>query len=134
MTQRMHRFEEPGNHHRPCFQVYNSDGYVIFLPDVNFKDGRPGYASVNSVLPGAKKLVELGIADSNKIGLWGHSWSGYQAAFIITQTDYFACAVGGAPVGNMTSAYSGISMVQALQGSSSMKNSRAGLAQPLGFT
>jgi len=50
----------------------------------------------------------MGIADSNAIGLQGHSWSGYQTAFIITQTDLFKAAVAGAPVGNMTSAYSGI--------------------------
>lgn len=108
MTQRMHRFDQPGNHHRPCFPLYSGDGYVMFLPDVNFKDGRPGFASINSIVPGVKKLIEMGIADPEKVGLWGHSWSGYQAAFIITQTDFFACAVAGAPVGNMTSAYSGI--------------------------
>ena len=33
---------------------------------------------------------------------------GYQAAFLITQTDLFACAVAGAVVSNMTSAYGGI--------------------------
>ena len=32
----------------------------------------------------------------------------YQTAFVITQTDLFACAIAGAPVSNMTSAYSGI--------------------------
>ena len=42
------------------------------------------------------------------VGLHGHSWSGYQTAFVVTQTDIFAAAVAGAPVSNMTSAYSGI--------------------------
>jgi len=40
--------------------------------------------------------------------LQGHSWSGYETAFIITQTNFFKAASAGAPVGNMTSAYNGI--------------------------
>jgi len=38
----------------------------------------------------------------------GHSWGGYQAAYLITQTDLFAAAVAGAVVSNMTSAYGGV--------------------------
>jgi dipeptidyl aminopeptidase/acylaminoacyl peptidase len=48
------------------------------------------------------------LADPDAIGLHGHSWSGYLTAYVITQTDIFAAAVAGAPVSNMTSAYSGI--------------------------
>ncbi|MGC4048319.1 MAG: prolyl oligopeptidase family serine peptidase [Paludibaculum sp.] len=38
----------------------------------------------------------------------GHSWGGYQIAYMVTQTNRFKAAEAGAPVGNMTSAYSGI--------------------------
>jgi dipeptidyl aminopeptidase/acylaminoacyl peptidase len=55
-----------------------------------------------------QKLIDMGVADPKAIGLHGHSWSGYQTAFVITETDIFAAAVAGAPVSNMTSAYSGI--------------------------
>ncbi len=50
----------------------------------------------------------MGVANPDAICLHGHSWSGYQIAFTITQTDIFTCAIAGAPVSNMTSAYSGI--------------------------
>ncbi|RPI71788.1 MAG: S9 family peptidase, partial [Ignavibacteriales bacterium] len=70
--------------------------------------GRPGYSAVKCLIPGVQKLMEMGIADSNAIGLHGHSWSGYQTAYVVTQTDIFTCAIAGAPVSNMTSAYSGI--------------------------
>ncbi|MEL6804011.1 MAG: prolyl oligopeptidase family serine peptidase, partial [Bacteroidota bacterium] len=40
--------------------------------------------------------------------LQGHSWGGYQAAYLVTKTDLFACAESGAPVVNMFSAYGGI--------------------------
>ena len=50
----------------------------------------------------------MGVANPDAICLHGHSWSGYQIAFTITQTDIFTCAIAGAPASNMTSAYSGI--------------------------
>ncbi|MFY0683586.1 MAG: S9 family peptidase [Balneola sp.] len=107
-TDRLHDFNEPKTNHRPVFAQYVSDDYVVFLPDIRFEVGRPGFAATKSLVPGIQKLIELGIADEDKLGLHGHSWSGYQTAFIVTQTDIFDAAVSGAPVGNMTSAYSGI--------------------------
>ena len=107
-SQRLHEFNQPVVNHRPCFPLYASNGYAIFLPDIRFEVGQPGFAATKSLVPGVQKLIDMGIADPERIGLHGHSWSGYQAAFIITQTDIFACAVAGAPVSNMTSAYSGI--------------------------
>lgn len=107
-TNRLHDFNEPKTNHRPVFAQYVSDDYVVFLPDIRFEIGRPGFAATKSLVPGIQKLIEMGIADEDKLGLHGHSWSGYQTAFIVTQTDIFDAAVSGAPVSNMTSAYSGI--------------------------
>ncbi len=64
--------------------------------------------AVDALVPGVEKLVEMGVEEPGAIGLHGHSWSGYQAAYVVTRTDVFAAAVAGAPVANMTSAYSGI--------------------------
>ena len=107
-SQRLHEFNDPSVNHRPSFPIYASDGYVVFLPDVRFEVGRPGLAATKSVVPGVQQLIDVGIADPDRIALHGHSWSGYQTAFIVTQTDLFATAIAGAPVANMTSAYSGI--------------------------
>ncbi|MEQ8523599.1 prolyl oligopeptidase family serine peptidase [Gracilimonas sp.] len=107
-TDRLHDFNEPKTNHRPVFAQYVSDEYVVFLPDIRFEIGRPGFAATKSLVPGIQKLIEMGIADEDKLGLHGHSWSGYQTAFMVTQTDIFDAAVSGAPVSNMTSAYSGI--------------------------
>ena len=52
--------------------------------------------------------IERGIADPEKIGLQGHSWGGYQVAFLITRTDIFTCACAETAVANMTSAYTGL--------------------------
>lgn len=107
-SQRLHDFNQTVINHRPSFGYYASNGYVVYLPDIHFKEGRPGMSAVNSLVPAVKKLIETGIADPEAIGLHGHSWSGYQTAYVVTQTDIFKAAIAGAPVSNMTSAYGGI--------------------------
>ncbi len=107
-SQRLHEFNEPVINHRPSFPMYTSNGYCVFLPDIRFDVGEPGPSTVRSLVPGVQKIVDLGYADPEAIGLHGHSWSGYSSAYVITQTDIFAACVSGAPVVNMTSAYSGI--------------------------
>lgn len=91
-----------------CHSFYVSRGYLVFIPDIPYKTGEPGPSAVNSILPGVDHLVKKGFVHENKIGLQGHSWGGYQTAYLVTQTDRFACAESGAPVSNMTSAYGGI--------------------------
>jgi dipeptidyl aminopeptidase/acylaminoacyl peptidase len=107
-SQRLHEFNQVAINHRPCFPFYASHGYAVFLPDIRFDVGLPGYSATKCLVPGVQKIIDMGVADPDAIGLHGHSWSGYQTAHVITQTDIFACAVAGAPVSNMTSAYSGI--------------------------
>lgn len=107
-SQRLHEFNQVVVNHRPCFPFYASNGYAVFLPDIRFEVGRPGFAATKCLVPGVQKIIDMGIADANAIALHGHSWSGYQTAFVITQTDIFKCAIAGAPVSNMTSAYGGI--------------------------
>lgn len=108
MSDRLHAFPAMKVNHRPNFAWYADNGYAIFLPDIRFEIGYPGASSVKALTSGVQKLIEMGVADPNAIGLQGHSWSGYQTAFAITQTNMFKAAVAGAPVANMTSAYSGI--------------------------
>jgi dipeptidyl aminopeptidase/acylaminoacyl peptidase len=107
-SQRLYDFNQVVISHRPCFPYYASNGYALFLPDVRFEVGRPGFSATKCIVPGVQKLIAMGIAEPKAIALHGHSWSGYQTAFMITQTNLFACAIAGAPVANMTSAYSGI--------------------------
>jgi len=107
-SQRLHDFNQTVINHRPGFGYYASNGYVVFLPDIHFVEGRPGMSAVKSLVPAVQTIIDMGIADPDAIGLHGHSWSGYQAAYVVTQTDLFAAVIAGAPVSNMTSAYGGI--------------------------
>lgn len=108
MSQRRYDFPKMVLNHRPNFPMFTSNGYAVFLPDIRFEIGKPGPSSTQTMINAAQKLIDLGIAHPDKIGLQGHSWAGYQSAFMITQTDMFKAVVSGAPVSNMTSAYGGI--------------------------
>ena len=90
------------------YAFYVSRGYVLFVPDIPYTTGEPGISCANAVLPGVQSIVDMGFVDPDRIGVQGHSWGGYQIAYLVTMTNVFACAESGAPVSNMTSAYGGI--------------------------
>ncbi|MEL7002445.1 MAG: prolyl oligopeptidase family serine peptidase [Bacteroidota bacterium] len=87
---------------------YASNGYIIFIPDIVYREGYAGESCYNAVIPGVTQLIAEGFVDEDKIGVQGHSWGGYQAAYLVTRTNIFAAAEAGAPVANMISAYGGI--------------------------
>jgi dipeptidyl aminopeptidase/acylaminoacyl peptidase len=85
-----------------------SNGYLVFDPDIYYKTGQPGEDAYNSVVSAANYLSRQKWVDTARMGLQGHSWGGYQVAYLVTRTHRFAAAEAGAPVANMTSAYGGI--------------------------
>ena len=87
---------------------YVSRGYLVFIPDIPYEIGYPGESALDAVVPGVLSLIDDGFVAPDRIGVQGHSWGGYQIAYMITKTDIFAAAEAGAPVSNMTSAYGGI--------------------------
>jgi dipeptidyl aminopeptidase/acylaminoacyl peptidase len=90
------------------YSFYTSRGYIIFNPDIVYRIGYPGESAFNSVIPGVTSLIEKGFVDKNNIGVQGHSWGGYQIAYLVTKTDIFKAGEAGAVVPNMISAYGGI--------------------------
>ena len=85
-----------------------SNGYLVFDPNIYYKAGEPGEDAYNSVVSAAEYMSRFKWVDTTKMGLQGHSWGGYQVAYLVTRTHLFAAAEAGAPVANMTSAYGGI--------------------------
>ena len=88
--------------------MYVSNGYLVFVPDVYYRIGYPGPSALDHVTSGVKALVEKGFVDEQRIGVQGHSWGGYQVAYMVTKTNMFRAAEAGAIVANMVSAYGGI--------------------------
>lgn len=90
------------------FPYYLSNEYVIFIPDIVYEEGYPGRSAEECIISGAKMIAEFPWADASNMAIQGQSWGGYQVAHLVTRTDMFKCAMAGAPVSNMTSAYGGI--------------------------
>lgn len=88
--------------------TYVSNGYLIFVPDIVYKIGFPGESAHNCIMPGVTSLIAKGFVDEKNIGIQGHSWGGYQTAYLLTRTNMFKAAEAGAIVANMISAYGGI--------------------------
>lgn len=109
LSDELHRHRAPDFHRSQInFTVYASRGYLVFAPDIPYKTGYPGESAFNAVVSGVTALISKGFVDSKRVALQGHSWGGYQAAYLVTRTNLFACAEAGAPVANMTSAYGGV--------------------------
>jgi dipeptidyl aminopeptidase/acylaminoacyl peptidase len=108
LSQGLHAFSNPGpgTSINPTFYV--SNGYLVFMPDIVYTIGYPGHSAMKCVLPGIQTVVDKGFVNEDAIGIQGHSWGGYQIAYMVTQTNRFKAAAPGALVANMTSAYSGI--------------------------
>ncbi|TWV62955.1 prolyl oligopeptidase family serine peptidase [Parabacteroides distasonis] len=102
-----YRMPEP---HRSTidYHLYNSNEYIIFNPDIRYVDGYPGESCYNCLMPGVTMMIAKGYIDEKAIGAQGHSWGGYQVAYLATRTNLFSAIESGAPVVNMFSAYGGI--------------------------
>ncbi|HSH52770.1 MAG TPA: prolyl oligopeptidase family serine peptidase, partial [Bacteroidales bacterium] len=108
-SQRLYNHHIPEAHRSTVdYHYYPSNGYIIFNPDVYYKEGYPGEDAFNCVMPGVTQLISEGFVDENAIAAQGHSWGGYQVAYLATRTNLFAAIESGAPVVNMFSAYGGI--------------------------
>lgn len=105
----LHAYRSPS----PTASILNptmavSNDYIVFIPDIVYKEGYPGESAISCILPGVQEVLKRGYVDPKKMAIDGQSWGGYQVAYMITETDMFACAYAGAPVSDMFSAYGGI--------------------------
>ena len=108
LTQNVNRFVDPRPSHNINLSYYTSNGYLVFTPDIVYTTGFPGQSALKCVLPGVQAIVDKGFVKEDAIGIQGHSWGGYQIAYMVTQTQRFRAVAAGAPVANMISAYDGI--------------------------
>lgn len=109
-TDNIHRYYRP----KPTASIiytteYTSNGYVVFIPDITYEIGHPAKSAYNVIMSGTDAMLsQYPNIDSTRMGLQGQSWGGYQTAQLITMTTRYKCAMAGAPVSNMFSAYGGV--------------------------
>jgi dipeptidyl aminopeptidase/acylaminoacyl peptidase len=101
----VHQYVVPSDRSAYDPTVWTSQGYFVLQPDIVYRDRDPGRSAVAAIVPAVKAVLATGMVDPKKVGLTGHSWGGYQTAFVVTQTDVFAAAVAGAPLTDLVSMY-----------------------------
>ena len=107
-SQNKNGFVNPSETQTPSARMYTSRGYIVLDPDIVYKLNDPGMSAVWSVVPAVKAAIATGSVDAANVGLWGHSWGGYQTAFLVTQTNIFKSAIAGAALTDMVSMYSSV--------------------------
>jgi dipeptidyl aminopeptidase/acylaminoacyl peptidase len=78
-----------------------SSGYGTEFRRANIKDW--GGMDYQDLMTGVDKVIEMGVADPDRLGLMGWSYGGYMTSWIVTQTKRFKAASAGAPVTNLMS-------------------------------
>jgi dipeptidyl aminopeptidase/acylaminoacyl peptidase len=85
--------------------LLTANGYAVMNPSVRLESGYPGEAWLKGVTAAANKLIELGIADAQRLGVHGTSYGGYATNLLITQTNRFKAAINISGKVNMISFY-----------------------------
>ena len=78
-----------------------SSGYGTEFRRANIKDW--GVGDYDDLMTGVDKVIAMGVADPERLGVMGWSYGGYMTSTIITKTKRFKAASAGAPVTNLMS-------------------------------
>jgi dipeptidyl aminopeptidase/acylaminoacyl peptidase len=85
--------------------LLTANGYAVMNPSVRLETGFPGEAWLKGVTAAANRLIELGVADADRLGVHGTSYGGYATNLLITQTNRFRAAINISGKVNMISFY-----------------------------
>jgi dienelactone hydrolase len=106
LSQNLHRYVIPSDRSYYNLAVFMSQGYLVLQPDIVFRTRQPGWSVVECISAAVEKVIEMGVADPERIGIIGHSMGGMNTSFVATNTHgMFAAAVAGAPITDMVSYY-----------------------------
>ena len=91
------------------FQLLAARGFAVLGVDMPPESTDSLVDMPGFVLPAIDEVIEMGIADENRLGIMGFSYGGYCTAGLITQTTRFKAAVCGGGIYNLTSVYGRLS-------------------------
>ncbi|MEN6310280.1 MAG: S9 family peptidase [Acidobacteriota bacterium] len=98
-------------------QYYAGQGYLVYAPEIrgsigwgsefmrkNVRDW--GGADYRDLMAGLDLLVKRGLADKDRLVVWGGSYGGFMTNWIVTQTRRFKAAVSEVSIANLVSLWS----------------------------
>jgi dipeptidyl aminopeptidase/acylaminoacyl peptidase len=86
-------------------QLFASRGYAVFVPNSTLRIGHPMRDIAHVILPGADKIVTMGIADPSRLGVLGQSYGGYTTLSLLVQTNRFKAAVATSGISDLITQY-----------------------------
>ncbi|MFU8811478.1 MAG: prolyl oligopeptidase family serine peptidase [Balneolaceae bacterium] len=97
-----------------AIQYFAEKGYALLRPNprgstgygkefryANFQDW--GYGDYEDLMTGVDKVIEMGVADPDRLAEMGWSYGGYMTSWIVSQTDRFKAVSMGAGLSNLVS-------------------------------
>jgi len=82
-----------------------SRGYLVFAPDIHYRMGHAGQSALSSVESAAQMISKLLFVNSNKMGIQGHSFGGFETNYIVTHSKRFAAAATASGINNYIADY-----------------------------
>lgn len=103
----LHAYQSPSLQDSAGFNTanYTTQGYFVCLPDMLFEIGNTGQVATKCINNAVQSIIEQDLIDTERIGLIGHSYGGYETNFIATQKNPFKTAVSGASYSDLAADY-----------------------------
>ena len=73
------------------FPYYNSNGYLVFVPDIIYTTGHPGKDAYNSIMSGTMELMKRPYVDEHNMGLQGQSWAATNCIYGYSDRSFQGC-------------------------------------------
>lgn len=99
------------------FQIWAAHGYAVFAPNFRGSSGYSGAFDIanrrdlggkdfQDIMTGVDHLIRIGLADPDRLGIFGGSYGGYMTNWAITQTDRFKAAISMYGIFNLITDFS----------------------------
>jgi len=130
LTPQLHFWDAPSERDYYNTTAWTQQGYFVLLPDIVFRARDPGVSTAEA-LDGALRVIdERGLIDRERVGFIGHSWGGYEAAYLAARTELFTTTVSGAPLTDFVSFMGSIHWNPGLPEVDHWENGQARMAVP----
>ena len=90
-------------------QLMAAHGYAVLVPSMPLRpEGEASDPYIDlpkGVITAVDKVIDMGIADPNKLGVWGQSYGGYSTYTLVTYTNRFKAAIALAGLSDLISLY-----------------------------
>jgi dipeptidyl aminopeptidase/acylaminoacyl peptidase len=98
-------------------QMWAAEGYAVLQPNFRGSDGYGdafsqanrgdiGGKDYEDIMAGVEKVIQMGVADPNRMGVMGLSYGGYMTNLIVSRTERFKGAISESGIFNLVTDFS----------------------------